>query len=98
MAVGKGRTVAIVRGAVAFHLDDDVLRVGFGFARDGERSDARHGVFLGKADVHQICPPRSRKMRTTWSLIPRLSTSALVMPASWLSGIRRSNCSKASAV
>src|SRR6516162_4180986 len=56
MAVGKGRTVAIVRGAVAFHLDDDVLRVGFGFARDGERSDARHGVFLGKSDVHRFVP------------------------------------------
>src|SRR6516162_2960791 len=72
VTVKKTRTAAKILCAVALHFDDDVLRVGLGFAGDGERSDAGDGVLLGALDGHRISSA-CRKAKL-------LSASKLVSP------------------
>src|SRR6516162_8639226 len=93
MTVKKRRTRTIVGCAVAFHFDDDVLRVGLGFARDGERSDSGDGIFLGALDGHSISSA-CRKAKL-------LSASKLVLPQMhghsvqrWHSSSRRSTATR----
>src|SRR6516165_1218187 len=84
-AIHEVAAVAIVGCAVAFHFDDDVLRVGLGFAGDGERSDSGDGVLLGECDSHSISSACRKAIL--------LSASKLVLPQIQGHSVQRSHSS-----